>query len=158
MYYYFKNKQDLLYQIQHRTFASLLEEQGRAVAGDDDAEEKLRRMVRNHLAFFTRHFSELKVCTFELHSLDGERYRTIESLRRRYFRCAAGVIGEIIGYKGPHVETDKVVRHYTLFVFGMLNWIFMWFDPDRDAPIEALGDEMIVLVLSGLRGVKAAGA
>jgi hypothetical protein len=37
-----------------------------------------------------------------------------------------------------------------LFVFGMLNWIFMWYDPERDQPVERLGDEMVDLLLGGL--------
>jgi TetR/AcrR family transcriptional regulator len=150
MYYYFKNKEDLLYQIQYRTFASLLAEQEQSLNEGDDAEAKLRRLVRNHLSYFTNNFNELKVCTFELQSLQGERYREIELLRRRYFRCLAHVIAEIVGCSEAEAETNQLVRHYTLFVFGMLNWIFMWFDPERDDSVEQLGDEMIALVLHGL--------
>ena len=32
----------------------------------------------------------------------------------------------------------------------MLNWIFMWFDPERDTDLDALGEEMIVLITAGL--------
>jgi hypothetical protein len=38
-----------------------------------------------------------------------------------------------------------------MFVFGMLNWIFMWFDPAKDAPVERLADEMTDFILPGLR-------
>jgi AcrR family transcriptional regulator len=152
MYYYFKNKEDLLYQIQLRTFSSLLAAQERSLANGGDPEEKLRRLVRGHLDFFTEHASELKVCTFELQSLQGERYQTVEGLRRRYFRCLAEVIGEILGVAKRAAVADQLVRHHALFVFGMLNWIFMWYEPERDGPVEQLGDEMITLVLEGLRG------
>ena len=152
MYYYFKNKEDLLYQIQLRTFSSLLAEQERWLANGGDPEERLRRLVRGHLAFFTAHASELKVCTFELQSLQGERYQTVEGLRRRYFRCLAEVIGEILGVAKRAAVADQLVRHHALFVFGMLNWIFMWYEPERDGSVEQLGDEMITLILEGLRG------
>lgn len=154
MYYYFENKEDLLYQIQHRTFASLLEEQERAMAEDGKPDEKLRRLLRNHLSYFTRHFNELKVCTFELQSLQGDRYRTIERLRRRYFRCTAEVVGEMMGLEGRQIDRNRSVRHHTLFIFGVLNWIFMWFDPERDGPAEKLCDEVISMVLHGLVGVQ----
>lgn len=152
MYYYFKNKEDLLYQIQLRTFASLLSAQERVLAEGGDPEEKLRRLVHGHLDFFTSHASELKVCTFELQSLQGERYQAVERLRRRYFRRVAEVIGAILGVSGPTALTDRTVRHHTLFVFGMLNWIFMWYEPERDGSVGELGDEMLALVLAGLRG------
>jgi len=152
MYYYFENKEDLLFQIQQRTFAALLEAQERALAEGGTPVERLRRLLRNHLAYFTSHGDELKICTFELHSLQGERYATIEKLRRRYYRCLADVIADIAGVAADDQEGARVVRHYALFVFGMLNWIFMWFDPERDAPVERLGDEMLTLVMGGLQG------
>jgi AcrR family transcriptional regulator len=152
MYYYFENKEDLLYQIQHRTFSSLLAEQEQSLTDGHDPEEKLRRLVRNHLSYFTSHASELKVCTFELQSLQGERYQSVEGLRRRYFRLLVEVIAEIAGIENGAASSDRLVRHHALFVFGMLNWIFMWFEPERDGPVEKLGDEMIALVLDGLRG------
>ncbi len=147
MYYYFENKEDLLFQIQHRTFASLLAEQEAAAAEGGAPDEILQRLVENHLAYFTRHASELKVCTFEMGSLEPERYAAIAELRKRYFKCVAGVVGGIMG----ETNTDSgAVRRYTLLIFGMLNWIFMWYDPTRDGEVETLGDEMITMIRDGL--------
>ncbi len=152
MYYYFKNKEDLLFKIQQRTFSTLLEVQENEVAGGGEARSRLRRFIRNHLAYFTSHFAELKVCTFELESLQGERYTAIAELRRRYFDCLAAVVGELLGVDAAIASSDGRIRRKTLFVFGMLNWIFMWYDPERDSSVEALGDEMVSLVLDGLNG------
>ena len=152
MYYYFENKEDLLFKIQQRTFSTLLAIQEEDVSNGGDATSRLRRFIRNHLAYFTNHFAELKVCTFELESLQGERYTAIAELRRRYFECLAAVVGELLGEDSANASTDGRIRRKALFVFGMLNWIFMWYDPDRDSSVEALGDEMISLVLGGLNG------
>ncbi len=150
MYYYFKSKEDLLFKIQHRTFSSLLEEQQAAFALPELPEEKLRRLIVGHLAFYARHPSEMKVCTFELESVRDEAYRAIEGLRRRYYRLVASVIEQLLAREGRHDPGGLAGRHRTLFVFGMLNWIFMWYDPERDGPVERLGDEMADLVLHGL--------
>jgi AcrR family transcriptional regulator len=152
MYYYLENKEDLLYQIQYRTFSALLAEQEQAMQESTDPAAKLQALIRNHLDYFTHHANELKVCTFELQSLQGERYREIEKLRRRYFRCLAGVVSEILGADEADAAGERLVRHDTLFIFGMLNWILMWFDPERDAPVEKLGEEMMALVMRGLLG------
>jgi AcrR family transcriptional regulator len=152
MYYYLENKEDLLYQIQHRTFSALLAEQEQALRESGEPAAKLQVLIRNHLAYFTHHANELKVCTFELQSLQGERYRDIEKLRRRYFRCLAEVVGDILAVDETDAANEQLVRHYTLFIFGMLNWILMWFDPERDAPVEKLGEEMMALVMRGLQG------
>ncbi len=145
MYYYFQNKEDLLFLIQENTFGSLLQLQEASMAVGGSAEARLRRLVHTHLGYFTSHFNELKVCTFELESLQGERYDKVAELRRRYFALLAGVVGELTG------DSDEArVRHRALFVFGMLNWIFMWYDAGRDQPVERLGDEMIDMLMGGL--------
>jgi len=152
MYYYFRSKEDLLFLIQEKTFASLLAMQEEEMEAGGRARDRLRRLIHNHLAYFTSHFNELKVCTFELESLQGERFERIAHLRRRYFVCVARVIGEIGGLEPGEAEHDGRVRHRALFVFGMLNWVFMWFDPERDDSVEALGEEMVGLILGGLGG------
>ncbi len=151
LYYYFENKEDLLFLIQERTFSELLDLQEQALAEGGDAEARLRRLVRNHLRHFVEHFNELKVCTYELESLNSERYAAIAELRRRYYHRLAEVVAEIWGVPGGRGDGDPRVRHASLFVFGMLNWIFTWYDAARDEPVDRLGDEMIALVLGGLR-------
>lgn len=151
MYYYFENKEDLLYKIQQRTFSSLLREQERIAARDEPAEQRLRGLVLNHLAYFGHHFNELKVCAFELETLGGDRYREIEALRRRYYQVLAGAIGQVVD-AGDGPAAGRLVRHHSLFVFGMLNWIFMWYEPERDGPVQGLGEEMLAFILHGLDG------
>ncbi len=78
--------------------------------------------------------------------------RAIEDLRRRSYHCMTTVLGELMA-DHDGVEPDPLaVRHRALFVFGMLNWIFMWFDPKRDGPLDALGEEMLSLVVHGVTG------
>jgi AcrR family transcriptional regulator len=151
LYYYFENKEDLLFLIQERTFSALLALQEATLAEGGDAEARLRCLVHNHLHYFVEHFNELKVCTYELASLNGERYATIADLRRRYYHCLAQVVAEVWGLPADRPESDHRVRHASMFVFGMLNWIFAWYDVERDEPVDRLGDEMIALVLDGLR-------
>ena len=150
MYYYFENKEDLLFQIQERTFSALLELQEAALREGGGAERCLRRLVRNHLEYFTEHFAELKVCTFELESLQGERFEAIAALRRRYYQCLADVVADLGGLDQDDPADRERTRHLALFIFGMLNWIFMWFSPERDVPAADLGAEMIDLILNGL--------
>ncbi|MBZ5637143.1 MAG: TetR/AcrR family transcriptional regulator [Acidobacteriia bacterium] len=154
MYYYFKSKGDLLFQIQHRAFSSLLEAQEREFAVEEPPERKFRRLIVGHLAFYARHPNEMKVCTFELESVRDEAYREIEELRRRYYRLLASVVGELLKKAGREDPRRLASRHITLFVFGMLNWTLMWYDPQRDGPVENLGDEMADLVLPGLSSRK----
>lgn len=150
LYHYFQNKEDLLYQVQFRTFESLLKTQAEVAAQPGTPEEQLRRLLVGHLSFFTRHPNELKACTYELESLRGEAFRTVEALRRRYYRLFTRAVAAVRNPGGGERE-DRASRHATLFIFGMLNWIFMWYDPARYGSVERIGEEMLDLVLHGLR-------
>ncbi len=148
MYYYFDSKEQLLFQIQRNTFESLVTEQEAAVQRAKSAKAKLEALVRNYLDFFLRHTNELKVCAFEHESLKDAAYEEVRDIRHRWYRLLAGIVADLTGLD-PAAD-DASIRHYTLFIFGMLNWIFMWFDERRDTPIETLGDEMIHMIFHGL--------
>jgi len=150
MYYYFASKEELLHQIQYRTFASLLAAQEKAAAAPGSAEERLRRLLEGHLSFFARHPNEMRVCTSELRSLTGEYYRSVEEVRRRYYHLMADIIAELMSGPGRKARESVKSRRVTLFVFGMLNWVFMWHDPVKDGPVEQLALEMLELVLNGI--------
>jgi len=154
LYHYAESKEELLYKIQFSTFASLLSRQQEIANMPGTPEERLRRLVVGHLAFFTSHPNELKVCTYEIESLRGKRYRTTEELRRRYYRLMTRVLADLMGEPaGAHPES-RASRHTALYIFGMLNWIFMWYGASRHGSIDKIGEEMLDLVLNGVRRKK----
>jgi AcrR family transcriptional regulator len=150
MYYYFESKEDLLYQIQHGTFSRLLAEQELQASAIADPQLRLRSLIGTHLAFFQAHAGEMKVCTYELESLNGEPYEAIESLRRRYYRLTAELVAEILDVSEADRKSVARVRHLTLFIFGALNWVFMWYQPKKDVAVGQLAEEMADFVAGGL--------
>jgi hypothetical protein len=64
------------------------------------------------------------------------------------------VVAQVIGGPTAGTRETRQSRHASLFIFGMLNWIFMWYDPSRHWTIEQIGQEMRDLLLDGLRRTK----
>jgi AcrR family transcriptional regulator len=157
LYHYFSSKEDLLFQLQYRTFALLLESQQQVAAEPGAPEERFARLITGHLRFYQRHPNELQVCTFELESLTGKPYETVEAIRRKYYRLMTSVVADVIGGASSNGKETRKSRHATLFIFGMLNWIFMWYEPSRHGTVEQIGQEMRDLVLDGLRRTKRSG-
>lgn len=157
LYHYFSSKEDLLFQLQYRTFASLLESQQEVAAQPGTPDERFSRLITGHLRFYERHTNELKACTFELESLTGKPYETVEAIRRLYYRLMTSVVADVIGGPSSNGKETQKSRHATLFIFGMLNWIFMWYEPSRHGTMEQIGQEMRELVLNGLRRTKRSG-
>ena len=156
MYYYFSSKDDLLFQIQQRTFSALLAAQVKTAAFPGRPEQRLERLLVGHLAFFEWHPNEMKICTFELESLKGAQYRQILLIRRRYYRLMAGAVAALTGSRPRKGRDSARSRHLTLFIFGMLNWAFMWYRPAKDGPVDSLAAHMIDLIQHGV-GKRATG-
>lgn len=154
MYFYFESKEDLLYQIQSATFAALLRQIQEAIAGASTPEARLRRIVHGYLDFYVRHTNELRVCTYQYEALDGALYEKVRALRLQMYHAVAAVVSEYMHRKdrGDEHRRDErgFVRHHTLFIFGMLNWLFMWFDPKRDGPIAEVAERMLDMIFAGL--------
>ena len=151
LYHYFESKEDVLFQIQQRFFSTLVDEQVAIRDSDEPVEQRFRALIQHHLAFFDKHADELKVCTFELHSLTGEQFSQVAAIRRKYFQLMAHVMRDLLD-EGSGKATDLRVRQQTMFLFGALNWIFMWYDTRKDGPVDKVGEELTQLVLHGLRG------
>ena len=72
LYYYYRGKDDILFDIQNEAFTTLLDQHAEALAGVKDPEEKLQRVIEGHLAFFANHLAEMKVMSRESEALAGE--------------------------------------------------------------------------------------
>lgn len=144
MYYYVRGKDDLLYRIQERTFSRVLEGGGLAVAQGRDPLERLHRFIRHHVTFFAEHMPEMKVLSHEAESLGGKRREAINALKRRYVDLLLGVLREIDGLEDA---ADRRLAAYALF--GMMNWIYTWYDPEGPISPERLAERFAELFLYG---------
>ena len=150
LYYYVSCKEELLFLIQYHTFGALVENIERVISRFASPEERLKGMVSSHVRYLVEHLPELKVCTTELDSLGGEYYRRVLSRRQRYFELTRGILREMAEQDGRCTVHPNLA---TLYLFGMLNWIVMWFDPERNDP-EELSESLVTLFLNGYRGGK----
>ena len=80
-------------------------------------------------------------------SLQGEYYQQVLSRRQRYFELTRGVLERLREQdEGARVEPNLGA----LYLFGMLNWLVMWFDPQRNDPTE-LSESLVTFFLGGYR-------
>ena len=153
MYHYVQGKEDLLYQIQQRCFAGVLEGAEAALDGHAEPEDRVRAFIRHHLRFFASQPAEMKVLSHEADSLTGKRAEEIRRLKRRYADLLQAIVGVVPGAMSPSVAA------YALF--GMMNWTYRWYDTlPRGTRPEQLGRTMARLYLDGFlagaRGVTGA--
>jgi len=152
-YHYVSCKEELLFFIQYHTFGVLAEELEGILNRPAAPESHLKEMVICHVRYLVEHLPELKVCTTELGSLKGKYYQQVLSRRQRYFELTRKILNRLREQdRGARVEPNLAA----LYLFGMLNWIVMWFDPQRNDPTE-LSESLVDLFLGGYRKASTSG-
>ena len=146
LYYYFTTKEELLYLIQERCFQRCCSA-GSAAGRDQDVRTRIRLFAENHLSFFRHNMHEMKVMAHEDESLTGEFDEKILVLKRRYVKVIMDLIGELQDRQGGKGIDLRVA---TFALFGMMNWIYTWYQPKRDLPLPQLMEQMLRLYFFGL--------
>ena len=147
LYYYCRNKQELLYRIEMFTFSRILERLEERLHGVSDPAQRLRVLVRNHLDYFLEHPDEMKVLAHEEDSLTGEERKEVEEIKRRYFRKAMGIFEALQAKSQVRRLRPKIA---VLSLFGMMNWIYTWHRPQVDPGAEELARTISTIFLDGV--------
>jgi AcrR family transcriptional regulator len=148
LYHYCKSKEELLFLIQDNCFGRVLERLEQRLSGATAPEQKLRIFIENHLAFFAANMAEMKVLSHEAGSLGGELHLRVSGKKEKYTRLARRILTEVQQQK-PKAEAriDLTVATYALF--GMMNWIYNWYNPRGKLSVAELVDNVMRLYLGG---------
>jgi TetR/AcrR family transcriptional regulator, cholesterol catabolism regulator len=163
LYYYFESKEKLLYLIQKHTFETILAGLRKRLEGITDPEQRIRLFVQNHLEYFIANQQAMKVLSHEDEVLKNGYGAEVRAIKRQYYRVCLGLVEDLMRARGVnyHPSTPKVGapgtpessgRIAVLSLFGMMNWIYTWYNPRVDADAEALAGQMSELFLTGLSG------
>ena len=147
LYYYFESKEKLLYLIQKHCFTTILSELERRLRGVADPERKLRLLIANHLSFFLRHYAEMKVLSHEADALTNGYGREIAEIKRSYYKICRGILEELKQQKRLRRLNTRVA---VLSLFGMMNWIYTWYDPRKDPDADGLAEAMATIFFKGI--------
>lgn len=153
LYHYVRSKEELLFFIQYHTFGVLAERLEGLLESSAPPEAHLKEMVSSHVRYLVEHLPELKVCTTELDSLQGEYYEQVLRRRQRYFDVTRQILTRL---RAQDRESRVDPNLAAFYLFGMLNWIVMWFDAERNEPTQ-LSESLVELFLDGYRKVPVPG-
>jgi AcrR family transcriptional regulator len=152
LYYYFSSKQQLLYLIQRHAFEDILARARAAVASLADPEERLRTFIRVHLQYFLDHPNEMKVLTHEEEWLEDEGRREVHALKRAYYQLCAE---QVEALQRAHNLKRLNTRLAVLSLFGMMNWIYTWYNPKVDPDASSCAEQMAEIFLRGIYSARA---
>lgn len=155
LYYYFDSKEKLLYLIQRHTFSTVVEKLRESLKQERDPEQRIRIFIRNHLEYFVANMTAMKVLSHEADVLKSSYGQEIQGIKREYYRICVGLLDDLQKSRG--IKTERTGRRSphrvaVLSLFGMMNWVYTWYNPQVDPGSAELADEMAGIFLNGILG------
>jgi len=147
LYYYFRNKEDILFachQYSLDRLHELLEETERSGLPPED---KLRRLI---VSFVQTILDELHgtALFLDLEALSPSHLKKVILRRDRFDRGIRGVLEEGMA-SGVFTRSDP--KLLTFAILGAMNWIPRWFDPKGSASSQEIADRFADYLIAGLR-------
>jgi hypothetical protein len=99
--------------------------------------------------------AEMKVLSHEAGALSGDALHTVNEMKSEYTRSLMDILAGIEETYGP-AHANRRVAAYSLF--GMMNWIYNWYDPLGDLGVELLAQNVGRIFLGGYVGLPVADA
>lgn len=146
LYYYFRDKEDLLAFIQQTTLAGLRDLAARVEPLDLRADGKLWLLMVGHVILLNEE-TPGSLAHLEVEALGESNRRMIQEGRDAYERTFRRLIDEGIS-QGVFRPMDSKVA--ALAILGAVNWTVKWFRPDGGKNAREIGRELADLLVRGL--------
>jgi AcrR family transcriptional regulator len=155
LYYYFESKEKLLYFIQQHTFSTIVERLRERLATSSDPEERIRIFVHNHVDYSVARQKAMKVLSHEDDVLKNGFGAELAAVKREYYRICVGLVEELA--KAGRLKPGTSTRTAVMGLFGMMNWLYTWYNPRVDPAADVLAREFSDIFLRGIRGSSGVG-
>ena len=146
LYYYFESKEKLLYLIQKHTFTTIVERLRERLDQVEDPAERIRVFILNHVEYFLANQKAMKVLSHEDDVLKNGFGSEIAGIKREYYRTCMELLDDFKRVRGLQFSSRIAV----LSLFGMMNWIYTWYNPRADANAKDLSRQMGDIFLQGI--------
>jgi len=147
LYYYFESKEKLLYLIHKHYFTTVAQRLAERLEEVQDPEERVRTFILNHLDFFLANHKAMKVLSHEDDVLEHELGTEIATLKRQYYHSCSDLVEAL---KREH-SSEFNTRVAVLSLFGMMNWLYTWYNPRIDPGAGELSRQVGDIFLRGIR-------
>ncbi|WP_299908243.1 TetR/AcrR family transcriptional regulator [uncultured Paracoccus sp.] len=152
LYHYYPGKDALIFAI----IITHLQELDEAIeAADDPAlspEARLRVLVGSVLMQYRGADNQHKVQLNAASQLSDAQKAQIHEIERRIVRRFAAVLREI----NPDLDDRErpLLQPVTMSLFGMMNWVYMWFKDGGRISRDDYADVATTLILEGIKSVR----
>lgn len=146
-YNYFSSKDEVLFHIQESAFETMIAAAQDVLSGVDAPRDRLFVFIYQHVRYVAEHPDVMRVLVHEAGALPSRERAKVRALKERYNEIGREIVSALVRAAGA----DELER-MTYGVFGMLNWVYGWYEPARHGPPGEVARSLHRLALSGLTG------
>lgn len=146
IYYYFENKEELLYQILDDTMSKGLELITDIADQQLDEKEQLIEILQMH-TMTAINFDKMKLLVHEQDCLTPEHRDTLKQKQKKYMSRLTKVF-ESLQKNNQMRDLDPKVCAFAFF--GMVSWAYRWFNPDGEMSTQQLAEHFSEIFTQGI--------
>ena len=147
LYYYFKNKEDILFGCHQYSLDNLLTTLAAIEGSGAPPDEKLRRLIVSFVHIILNHLHGTALF-LDLEALNPEHRAAVIERRDEFDRGLRRVVQQGVE-EGLFRPID--VKLISFAMLGAVNWIRRWYNPDGPSSSEEIADKFADYLLAGLR-------
>lgn len=149
LYTHIDGKEDLLLEIVEAGIDKFLALGYAAVAGPGNAEDRIRQLIKGHVAIVAQNAERTLVVFHQWRYLTGENLARIVEKRRQYELIMTTVVED--GRREGIFNSELDLKTSVLGLLGALNWTAEWYKPDGPDSGEEIGSRLADALLLGLK-------
>lgn len=149
IYYYFKDRAEILLCIIRPQTHSLVDGLQAVVKSDADGTTKLYEAIRNHLQRFDRHCLEMTISLRDVYLDDAKEVRReMDKVWRQYESMWTQIVAE--GQASGEFAQVGDPKMVAFAILGMCNWLARWYDPRKSVSVRELIETYFSMLAYGL--------
>ncbi len=148
LYYHFRNKEEILYTIIERSSNNLYLLLRSCFSEDKDPIERLKNAISQHILSIKHAREGAKIIIEDKRFLGGDLNRLVKEKEKAVFYLYRNQLKDL--QKTRRIKRcDLTVA--TFSIFGMINWLYHWYRPDKGLSLEKVAEEILEIIFRGLQ-------
>lgn len=146
VYYFFRDKEEILYTILRQSIVDLNYATAAAIVEDDDPEVNLRRTIISLCRHSLSHRKELFILNREEGRLQAEQRQVIHKFRRDSYEK---IMNEVRRIQAQGKLSGRSPQLLVFSIYANTTWFSRWFHEDGQLSFDELASEMADGIMSG---------
>ena len=147
IYYYFKNKADILYQISLRTYEGVINVALSVMNSDSSPTKKLEEFIHGHIKWVLSNQVLAQLDSNDRRNLTPKLLNNVIESRDKYSSLFRKTVEDAMAHANSQVMDPKLA---SLFILSLMNSITLWYKPNAGLTPKEIASQVYSFVSNAL--------